>query len=355
MKSEAKRSGKKVLKVFLAIIAVFLIIGISGYFYVAYHPQVVVGIIQKALYPEGKEINPVEPQNVPDRKVRENGILYVNDIKYGSTYPNSFLDISYPTEDTSVDRPTIVYFHGGGYFGGDKVMGDPLAVNEDSTYLFDRLVLEGYNLVNINYVLVPDYHFPDPVIQMNEAINYLIDNQAELGLDMGKVIIFGQSAGAIMTAQYGAILSNSDYRQLFPLTEEPKLELADIVALVIDDAPLDMANFDNLQIKLLIANYLEDSIYFGNKEMAGMYNAISYVNGLFPRSFLTAGTDDGFPEDMQELSDRLTEAGVENIYFYTPEEKYGLTMHGYLSNLKYDTSGAAKDCFDAIIEFIKEE
>ncbi len=313
MKSEAKRSGKKVLKVFLAIIAVFLIIGISGYFYVAYHPQVVVGIIQKALYPEGKEINPVEPQNVPDRKVRENGILYVNDIKYGSTYPNSFLDISYPTEDTSVDRPTIVYFHGGGYFGGDKVMGDPLAVNEDSTYLFDRLVLEGYNLVNINYVLVPDYHFPDPVIQMNEAINYLIDNQAELGLDMGKVIIFGQSAGAIMTAQYGAILSNSDYRLFFPLTEEPKLE------------------------------------------MAGMYNAISYVNGLFPRSFLTAGTDDGFPEDMQELSDRLTESGVENIYFYTPEEKYGLTMHGYLSNLKYDTSGAAKDCFDAIIEFIKEE
>lgn len=142
MKSEAKRSGKKVLKVFLAIIAVFLIIGISGYFYVAYHPQVVVGIIQKALYPKGKEINPVGPQNVPDRKVRENGILYVNDIKYGNTYPNSYLDISYPTEDTSVDRPTIVYFHGGGYFGGDKVLGDPLAVNEDSTYLFDRLVLD---------------------------------------------------------------------------------------------------------------------------------------------------------------------------------------------------------------------
>lgn len=74
------------------------------------------------------------------------------------------------------NRPTIVYFHGGRYLGGDKAIGDPLAVNYDSNYLFDKLVLEGYNLVNVNYVLVPEYNFPSPIIQMKKAsmnLNYM--------------------------------------------------------------------------------------------------------------------------------------------------------------------------------------
>jgi len=51
----------------------------------------------------------------------------MNDIKYADEYS---------TTDTSIKRPTIVYFHGRGYFGGDKAMGDPLAVNDDANMLF---------------------------------------------------------------------------------------------------------------------------------------------------------------------------------------------------------------------------
>lgn len=233
-------------------------------------------------------------------------------------------------------------------------MGDPLAVNDDSTYLFDKLVSEGYNFVNVNYVLVPEYHFPDPVIQMNEAVNYLVNHQEELKLNMSDVVIFGQSAGAVMTAQYGALMANPDYKKLFHISEEPRLALDSIRALVIDDAPLDIAEFHGLPIKLLIANYLDDSVYFKNRELSDQYNAIAYVNESFPRSFLTAGTDDGFPDDMQKLSDRLTASGVENVYFYPSKEKYGLTRHGYLSNLKYDTTGASEACYNAIIEFISK-
>lgn len=350
----SKKKKNKGLKALMIVISALATISIVGSLYIAYNPQTVIGIIQNAMYTDNKEINPHEPLNTPSKKVKENGILYVNDVKYGDTYPNSYLDISYPNEDTSINRPTIVYFHGGGFFGGDKALGDPLAVNDDANYLFDKLVLDDFNLVNVNYVLVPEFHFPDPVIQMNEAINYLIDNQEELGLNMEDVVIFGQSAGAIMAAQYGAILSNEEYKNSYKLTEEPKLELTNIRGLIIDDAPLDIPNFESLKLKLLIGNYLNDSIFFDDKELAKQYNPLNYLTKDYPRSFTTSGTDDGFPKDMKKLSDELTKLGVENINFEPPKDKYGLTKHGYLSNLKYDESGAAQDCYDRIIRFLSK-
>lgn len=342
----------KKLKIFAIILGVFLLICGSTYLNVCYNPQIIIGGIQKLLYGDF-QVNSYEPLQEPIESIKENGIYYVSDLKYGDEYPNSYLDISYPNEDRTVDRATIIYFHGGGYFSGSKSMGDPLAANNDSNYLYDKLVSEGYNLVNVDYALVPDYKFPVPLIQMNQAINYLVDNADELGLNMNNVVIMGGSAGAIMTAQYGAILSNPEYEKSFDFEESPKLTLKDVKALVVDDAPIDIPSFDTFGIKVIISNYLDDSIFFRNKEKAKQYNAINYITKDYPSTFLTAGTDDGFPKDMQHMSDKLTEVGVDHLYFYPDIDKYGKTKHGYLSNLKYD-SGAAKDCYDALIKFINQ-
>ncbi|HEL1907341.1 TPA: alpha/beta hydrolase [Streptococcus suis] len=344
---------KKLFKILGISLATLLVVSGLLLGAVALKPQLAVGVIQFFLYPNGQAINPSLPLNPPSQQVKENGIYYRNDIQYGTTYPNSFLDISYPSEDTSIDRPTIIYFHGGGFFGGDKVMGDPLAINNDSNYLFDRLVQEGYNLVNVNYVLVPDYYFPDPIIQMNEAVNYLVDHQDELGLRMDKVIFLGQSAGAVMVSQYGAILSNPDYKALYDLTQEPKLTISQIQAMVIDDAALNLPS-GNLKLDLLGANYLNDNLLWSQKDLLEQFNPIPHLTVDYPRSIMLAGTADGFPEDMKAFSDKLSQLGVENTYFHTDEETYGLTAHGYLSNLKYDKTGAAQAAYEMILDFISQ-
>lgn len=347
-----KRKKKKLFKIMgITLLTIVVLFG-SLFLYVSYNPGIIVGGIQKLLY-GNSPINSFEPLQEPIETTKENGVYYVSDLKYADVYPNSFLDISYPNEDKTIDRPTLIYFHGGGYFAGSKSMGDPLAANNDSNYLYDKLVLEGYNLVNVDYALVPDHHFPVPVIQMNQAINYLVDHAEEFGLNMHNVVIMGGSAGAIMTAQYGAILSNSDYAKAFNFAESPKLTTDDVKALVVDDAPLDIPSFDNFSIKVLIGNYLDDSVFFNNKEIANQYNAINYINSDYPATFLTAGTDDGFPKDMQHMSDKLTEAGVDNLYFYPDINKYGKTKHGYMSNLKNDPE-AAKDSYEAMVEFLNE-
>ena len=147
--------------ILVLLIMTVAVVSVAAYVY--YHPQIIIGKIQDLLY-KGKPINSYEPFGNPEKKIKENGQLYITEIKYGTEYPNSYLDISYPNEDTSVVRPTVIYFHGGGFFGGDKAMGDPMAANDDANRLLNEVVAEGFNLVNVNYALVPDCHFPIPLI-----------------------------------------------------------------------------------------------------------------------------------------------------------------------------------------------
>lgn len=326
----------------IALLILGVIIG-AIFAYVSKKPQIIVGFIQRLLY-QDRPINSFEPFNEPDSTKREDGSLYVNDIKYGDEYANSYLDITYPSEDISVDRPTVIYFHGGGYFGGDKSMGDPIAVDDDINFLFNEIVKSGYNFVNVNYALVPDYHFPVPLIQMNKAINFLVENAEKYGLNMDNVVIFGQSAGAILTAQYGALISNEDYRN--ELNIYPQLTTEEVKALIIDDAPLSTEDF-NLKTKMLIRNYLDTSDLSG--DIAKKYNALLHINENFPVSFMTAGNTDGFPEDMQQLADKLDAYNIDNEYYYR-DRSYSDLPHGYLNSIK--DNKYARECFDNILKFI---
>jgi acetyl esterase/lipase len=338
-----KLIGKKVIKVWGIILLVLAILLAGGFFYVKSHPQIIVGMIQKLIYKDVTQINSFEPKNEPGREVKADGSLYLNDIEYAKVYPNSFLDITYPSEEITVNRPTVIYFHGGGYFAGDKISGDPLAV-DGTDNIFSEMISRGYNLVNINYALVPDYHFPVPLIQMNQAINFLVEHAEEFHLNMESVVIFGQSAGAILTAQYGSLISNKDYQSELGII--PVLSTHEIKALVVDDAPLVFEYF-NFKTSMLIFNYLGTNDSKG--KLAKTYNPIPYMTEDYPPTFITAANNDGFPKDMQEYADILEELGVANEYYYVEKSEEKLS-HGYLSYIH--SNKYARECFDKLLNFI---
>ena len=118
----------KALKVILIVLAVMVVLCIGGFFIAATHTQIVVGFLQK-IADNGKPLNYFEPLNEPQNDLKENGQYLISEIEYAKGYPNSFLDIIYPDENREADRPTLFYFHGGGFFAGSKNMGDPLAAN----------------------------------------------------------------------------------------------------------------------------------------------------------------------------------------------------------------------------------
>ena len=292
-----------------------------------------------------KTTNTYEPEGEPIDAMRDNGQRIVTEIAYADEYPNSFLDITYPDADASVRRPTLVYLHGGGFFGGSKSTGDPLA-SSDVTSLLDDICAGGYNVVNVDYGLVPECRFPVPLIQANQALAWCAAHANEYGLDMGDVTIMGSSAGAIITAQMGAIISNPDYTAALGI--EPALGPGQVRALVIDDAPLVYDEF-SLGTKVLVGNYVRGTILLSGEEKH-LYDATQWVTPAYPPSVLLGSE---YANDMRRMGAALAEAGVA-YELVDPLAERGLEMpHCFVASERADE--VARDASDRAMTFIGEQ
>jgi acetyl esterase/lipase len=311
----------------------------------ATHTQIIVGAIQELSAGTVKTTNTFEPEGEPVDAVRDNGQRIITEIAYADEYPNSFLDITYPDSDTSVRRPTLVYFHGGGFFAGSKSVGDPLA-SSDVTSLLDDICAAGYNVVNVDYGLVPDCHFPVPVIQANQALAWCDSHADEYGLDMDDVIIMGLSAGAIMASQLGAVITNPQYASALGI--EPQLEPSQVRALVIDDAPLAYDKF-SLATKVLIGNYVSGTIFLG-KEQVHIYDATQWVTPAYPPAVLLGSE---YHNDMRAMDTALTKSGVVHGLI-DPLAECGLKMpHCFVASERTDK--VARDAFERMLAFLSDQ
>ena len=342
MKSNKKR---RLLKGLFITIIVIVALAIGIFFLLMTHTQIIVGTIQTLSKGTVNTKNSYEPLREPVRTTKDNGQFIITEIRYSDDYPNSFLDITYPDENVDIQRPTVIYFHGGGFFGGSKCDGDPLA-ETDATALLDDICSEGFNLVNIDYALVPEYRFPTPVIQANEAFLFLMDHAEEYHLNMDQIVIMGSSAGAIITSQIGSVITNPDYAALLGI--DPALKSEQVKALVIDDAPLVYDKF-SIETKILVGNYVKGSIFL-SKEEVKKYNNIMWITEDYIPSVLLGSE---YYVDMREMDTALEKAGVEHELI-DPLAEVNIEMpHCFVANERVDET--AKDAYNRMIAFIKQK
>ena len=337
--NEKKKKLRKILIIFVVILA----IPAGGVLFVLTHTQIIVGTIQKLSASTVNTANVYEPLGEPTEGVKDNGQYVITEIRYSENYPNSYLDITYPDKDRDALNPTLIYFHGGGFFGGSKSVGDPLA-ESDAGALLDDICAEGFNLVNIDYVLVPEYHFPDPLVQANEAFRFLAEHSEEYHLDMDRVVIMGSSAGAIMTSQLGSVITNPDYADTLGIT--PALKPEQIKAVVLDDAPLAYDKF-SLGTKILVGNYVKGSIFLGREEM-NKYNNIFWVDSNYPPAVLLGSE---YYADMRDMDKALTKAGTAHELIDPLAERNMAMQHCFVASER--VNDVAKDAFDRMIAFVK--
>ena len=341
MKEKKKKTIRKILIAFIVILAVLA----GGVLFALTHTQIIVGTIQKLSAGTVNTANIYEPLGEPMEGLKDNGQYVITEIKYSENYPNSYLDITYPNADRDASNPTLIYFHGGGFFGGSKSVGDPLA-ESDATVLLDDICAEGFNLVNIDYVLVPEYHFPDPLIQANEAFLFLMEHSEEYHLDMDCVVIMGSSAGAIMTSQLGSVITNPDYADILGIS--PVLKPEQIMAVVLDDAPLAYDKF-SLGTKILVGNSVKGSIFLSQKEIR-RYNNILWVDSNYPPNVLLGSE---YYVDMRDMDEALTAAGVVHELIDPLAERNMEMQHCFVASER--VNDVAMDAFDRMITFIKSQ
>lgn len=118
-------------------------------------------------------------------------------VSYGSHERHVF-DLWLPVEkqvaDTTPKRPVYVFFHGGGFVGGDKRSFDP-----------SPFLSAGMAVVSANYRFVDGKNTlsPAPLQDGARVIQYLRTRAEEWNLDEARIAVSGSSAGAVMTLWIG--------------------------------------------------------------------------------------------------------------------------------------------------------
>lgn len=86
------------------------------------------------------------------------------------------------------ERPAacVVVVHGGGWDGGAR---------SQLADLSGFLAAEGYAVATLEYRLAPCYRYPAPIEDVRDALAYLRAHAAELGIDPGRFVLLGRSAG----------------------------------------------------------------------------------------------------------------------------------------------------------------
>ena len=111
-------------------------------------------LLQLGAFP-GKEANSFSPRAKPKEELRSDGVYVKTEINFGERFPNSYLDIYYPGP-IEEDRPTYIYWHGGGHIFGDKNLGDPISPSSDKVmHMLDYICKKGFNLISVNYCFAP--------------------------------------------------------------------------------------------------------------------------------------------------------------------------------------------------------
>jgi acetyl esterase/lipase len=129
------------------------------------------------------------------------GLDVQSSIAYDPADRDALLDI-YKPASVPAGRPTIVWFHGGGFVSGRR--GDV------ANYL-KILAGRGFAVVNVDYTIAPEAVYPTPVRQASRALAFLAANAGRLGIDASRFVLAGDSAGAQIAAQTAAVTTDPGY------------------------------------------------------------------------------------------------------------------------------------------------
>ena len=95
-------------------------------------------------------------------------------------------------EKIEADAPSIVYYHGGGFFGPLQPM-----MMQNAVYYSKQLKC---NVFLPEYRLAPRFPFPVPLEDCYSTFQYITKNANELSVDKNNIIVYGDSAGGCLAA-----------------------------------------------------------------------------------------------------------------------------------------------------------
>lgn len=226
-------------------------------------------------------------------------------------------------KDSKDKSPCLIFFHGGGFiFDGSK----------NHYYLANRYAKEcNCKVIYVKYNLAPNYPFPYPQIEAYKATQYVFEHSEELNIDINRIGLVGDSAGATLALSSLLIAKeeyNKIYNPLFTLLIYPWLDGRGVSSSNKKYRDTPMWNY-KLSVKVSKYNN-PDNINFPNR-----YNSIIENNNLsiLPNSYIEVAEFDALHDDGIIYSEILKKYHKEVELIETKG-----TMHGYDTKYKVPTT-----------------
>lgn len=107
-------------------------------------------------------------------------------------HPDVPVVILWPTSPWDHPRPVVIACHGGGLVTGDAYSGTPALASWTATL--------GTVVISPTYRLAPEHRYPAALDDIMTTLSWVHRHHDELGVDPGRVAVFGISAGAGLAA-----------------------------------------------------------------------------------------------------------------------------------------------------------
>lgn len=278
-------------------------------------------------------------------------VASIVDQQYRKDDNDAFLDVYHPASIKKDEMlPTIIWTHGGAWLSGNKA--------NDAPY-YKLLAAEGFTVIALDYSLAPEHRYPTPVHQLNDAYAFIQANAERFHVDVNKFILAGDSAGAQLSSQMGAIITSSSYASTVGIT--PTLKPSQLKGLVLNCGIYMMDGLTQPDPRLpKIVGWGDDIsvwAYSGTKDFTDpiikQMSAYYHVTKEYPDVYISGGNGDPLTNAQAKPFVRLLESlevPVTSLFF---EDNHQPALpHEYQFNL--DTV-EGKMALQKTVEFVKQK
>jgi acetyl esterase/lipase len=203
-------------------------------------------------------------------------------------------------------HPVVLFLHGGGWRLGTRAVFCPTWRHWQPDP-FARIVAAGFAVASAEYRLSGEAVFPAQLEDVTDALRWIGARADELGVDMGRVVVWGESAGGHLAALLGLAATRARPGSVVGVVDW--YGPSDLATLAEQARPDAVARSDAADSReaLLIGALVADE-----PELARAASPVSYVHAAAPPFHIAHGTADRFvpAEQSQELADALRRAGV---------------------------------------------
>lgn len=254
--------------------------------------------------------------------------------------PDAQLTIFQPGESSDTPRPVVLLVHGGGW-----ILGTATQV-EDYARL---LASEGFVVANLEYSLAPEHEYPTPIRQTAAALEYLHDHAVDVGGDPSQLFVAGNSAGAQIVSQIGAMVTDAELERTVGVDIDVPADA--LRGVILFSGPYD---FDTMEatgfpgFRSFAWSYLGQKDYENFARLDELSTARSATRD-YPATYLTTGDADPLEPQTYELDAVLRGLGVNVTSRYWTGSGLDLP-HDYIYDLQTD---AAQTAFDDTVDFIR--